>query len=51
MFYGNEIERPHKRGRTQSLSEVLEEMFGYNPNEMDEERSCRKYSTEVQNTK
>ena len=44
-------ESPPIRGRTQSLTEVLEEMFGYNPNEMDEERSGRKNTTEVQNTK
>lgn len=51
MLKRNEIEIPHKRGRTMSLSEVLEEMFGFNPNAIDEERNDRKYSTEVQNTK
>ena len=51
MLNRNEIEIPHKRGRTMSLSEVLEEMFGFNPNAIDEERNGRKYSTEVQNTK
>ena len=51
MLNRNEIEIPHERGRTMSLAEVLEEMFGFNPNEMDEERSGRKNTTEVQNTK
>ena len=51
MLKRNEIEIPHERGRTMSLSEVLEEMFGFNPNAIDEERNGRKYSTEVQNTK
>ena len=51
MLNRNEIEIPHERGRTMSLSEVLEEMFGFNPNAIDEERNGRKYSTEVQNTK
>ena len=44
-------EIPLERGRMMSLSEVLEEMFGFNPNTIDEERNGRKYSTEVQNTK
>ena len=51
MLNRNEIEIPHERGRTMSLSEVLEEMFGFDPNAIDEERNGRKYSTEVQNTK
>lgn len=51
MFSKGEIEIPHERGRTMSLSEVLEEMFGFNPNAIDEERNGRKYSTKVQNTK
>ena len=51
MLNRNEIEIPHERGRTMSLSEVLEEMFGFNPNAIDEERNGRKYSTKVQNTK
>ena len=51
MLNRNEIEIPHERGRTMSLSEVLEEMFGFNPNAIDEERNGRKYLTEVQNTK
>ena len=51
MFSKGETEIPHERGRTMSLSEVLEEMFGFNPNAIDEERNGRKYSTEVQNTK
>ena len=44
MLNRNEIEIPLERGRTMSLSEVLEEMFGFNPNAIDD-------STEVQNTK
>lgn len=51
MLKRNEIEIPHEIGRTMSLSEVMEEMFGFNPNAIDEERNGRKYSTEVQNTK
>lgn len=51
MFSKGEIEIPHERGRMMSLSEVLKEMFGFNPNAIDEERNGRKYSTEVQNTK
>ena len=51
MFNRSEIEILRERGRTMSLSEVLEEMFGFNPNAIDEERNGRKYSTEVQNTK
>lgn len=51
MFNRNEIEIPLERGRMMSLSEVLEEMFGFNPNAIDEERNGRKYLTEVQNTK
>ena len=41
MLNRNEIEIPHERGRTMSLSEVLEEMFGFNPNAIDEERNGR----------
>ena len=51
MLIQSNIESPMERGRTMSLSEVLEEMFGFNPNAIDEERNGRKYSTEVQNTK
>ena len=51
MFSQCKVESPLERGRMMSLSEVLEEMFGFNPNATDEERNGRNYSTEVQNTK
>lgn len=52
MFSQCKVESPLERGRMMSLSEVLKEMFGFNPNAIDEERNGRKYSTKVhQNTK
>ena len=47
MFSQCNVESPLERGRMMSLSEVLKEMFGFNPNAIDEERNGRKYSTNM----